>query len=95
MRKTKKSGSERTGSKKRSATKPASPRAQAANAPMPAAATAGMLPSPPQHAPMQRDYLRMLIGKEGRPTASAGDGRQHAGNYATRLLTFAIRNRRI
>lgn len=50
---------------------------------------AGMLTAPPQSAPMQRDYLRSLIGKE-RGAIAPGSKAPTDGNYAIRLLTFAV-----
>ncbi len=89
MRKAKKRENPRASLKQQ----PAAKRSSSQDQPPPQIEPAGMLKSPPQCAPMQREYLRSVIGKEGGAIIPGSSAPQTDGNYSIRLLTFAIGNR--
>ena len=63
---------------------------------------------PAQSAPVERQYMRLIIGRKGRPEPPAGDGgpakkggkkeqrprAKHAGDFLLELTTVHIRPRR-
>jgi hypothetical protein len=84
-------GKAKSATTRRSRAKKTSSRSKSAQ---PGGAAAPTLSSPQQSPPIERDYLRALVGKQGRPESldKPAKGKQ-PGDYFVQLATFHIRPR--